>query len=315
MKSTTAAVLVTAANASLYGESDLNHTCVLDTPYLSCSANANPARVDSCCVETYGGLVVQTQFWNTYTGLESQGQLLPADTWGIHGLWPDFCNGSYTQYCDLSRQYDPSPSPNTTSGLANGTAVPRYTGPNVATFIEAFGKYDLLAYMNQYWVNQGAPNTDFWAHEFSKHATCYSTFDVPCYGPEYVEHQDVIQFFETVILYYMARPTYGWLAAHGIYSSNSTNYTLSAMEGALQKEYGAVPYLGCTGPRYNETAAGKGSNDTGYTILDEVWYYNRVYGRVQNGQSVHVNQTGSSSCAKAPNAIMYPLRSSGSVAQ
>lgn len=116
---------------------------------------------------------------DTYTGLEAEGQLIPPETWTLHGLWPDFCNGSYTQYCDLSRQFDPSPSPNTTNGLANGTIVPTYTGPGVNTFIRTFGKYDLLAYMNKYWVNQGASNEGFWAHEFSKHATCYSTFDVP----------------------------------------------------------------------------------------------------------------------------------------
>jgi hypothetical protein len=32
--------------------------------------------------------------------------------------------------------------------------VPPYTGPNVGTFVEALGKYDLLAYMNKYWINQ-----------------------------------------------------------------------------------------------------------------------------------------------------------------
>jgi ribonuclease T2 len=72
-----------------------------ETPYLSCSRHANPAFTDSCCTETFGGLVLSTQFWDTYTGLEAEGQVLPRDTWTLHGLWPDFCNGSYTQYCDL----------------------------------------------------------------------------------------------------------------------------------------------------------------------------------------------------------------------
>jgi ribonuclease T2 len=48
---------------------------------------------DSCCNVAPGGLVLQTQFWDTYTGLESQGQLLPQGSWGIHGLWPDNCDG------------------------------------------------------------------------------------------------------------------------------------------------------------------------------------------------------------------------------
>jgi hypothetical protein len=108
--------------------------------------------------------------------------------------WPDFCDGSFTQYCDLSRQYDPKPSPNVT----DGHAVPPYTGPGVDTFIEAFGRYDLLHFMNKYWINQGDTNAHFWAHEFSKHATCFSTYDTKCYK-SYVQHEEVIDFFEVCL--------------------------------------------------------------------------------------------------------------------
>ena len=143
---------------------------------LSCSSRANPRSIDSCCAETFGGLFLSTQFWSTYTGLESQGQLLPPNAWTLHGLWPDFCNGSYTQYCDLNRQFDPAPSPNTTNGLPNGmlmdasdflgrlrvlmvipgTVVPAYTGPNIAQLIAPFDRYDLLDYMNRY-AERAAP--------------------------------------------------------------------------------------------------------------------------------------------------------------
>jgi ribonuclease T2 len=130
--------------------------------------------------------------------------------------------------------------------------------------------------MNKYWINQGAPNTDFWAHEFSKHATCYSTFDVPCYGPEYVEHQEVPEFFETAIKYYQRLPTYEWLSAQGIKPSNRTTVALTDLQSALVKGYGALPYIGCSGPRWNETSAGKGSKDNGRTQISEVWYYFHV---------------------------------------
>ncbi|KAF2152265.1 ribonuclease T2 [Myriangium duriaei CBS 260.36] len=311
-----AAAFATAATASLYGESNCNHTCALtnSASILSCSAAADPSKVDSCCVETFGGLFVSTQFWSTYTGLESQGQLLPAAQWTLHGLWPDFCNGSYTQYCDLNRQYDPTPSPNTTNSKPDGTPVPPYKGPGVDTFIKEFGRYDLLDWMNRYWINQGAPNADFWAHEFSKHATCYSTFDVPCYGPHYVPHQEVVEFYQTAITYYRRRPTYDWLAAAGIRPSNSTTYSLSDMQAALRKGYGALPYVGCTGPRYNSTEAGKGSTDNGRTIVDEMWYYLHIYGRPQDGHGVPIDATGSvSSCATTKGALTYPLRSAGSI--
>ena len=51
------------------------------------------------------------------------------------------CNSSFDQYCDLSRQYDPAPSP---AKLPDGTVVPAYKGPGVDTFVEQFGRQDLL---------------------------------------------------------------------------------------------------------------------------------------------------------------------------
>ncbi|KAF2140954.1 uncharacterized protein K452DRAFT_288348 [Aplosporella prunicola CBS 121167] len=311
----TASVLfVGIASASLYNQSSANHTCLFTPPFTSCSANANPLKVDSCCVETYGGLLLTTQLWNTYTGLEDEGQLLPKDSWGLHGLWPDFCNGSYTQYCDLSRQYDPEPSPNTTNSKPDGNPVPPYTGPTIDTFIKAFGKHDLLAWMTKYWIAQNQPNTAFWAHEFSKHATCYSTFDVPCYGPQYVAHEEVVDFLETAIRWYQKAPTWAWLVDAAITPSNHTTYSLADVQTALTARWGAVPYLACSGPRFNETALGNGTLDAGFTALSEVWYYSHVRGRPQDGDAVPVNATGSNTnCAKAPGAIHYYERTPGSV--
>ncbi|OQV02725.1 hypothetical protein CLAIMM_07870 [Cladophialophora immunda] len=308
--------LVSAVQASLYGESNQNHTCILEPAVLSCSPGATPDQVDSCCTETFGGLLLSTQFWNTYTGLEAQGQKLPPNSFTLHGLWPDECDGSFGQYCDLARQYDPAPSPNTTNGLPNGTVVPPYTGPNIGTFLEPFRRYDLLDWMNKYWINQGGPNHDFWGHEFSKHATCYSTFDLPCYGPEYVEHEDVLDFFQTAIKYYKRLPTWEWLNEAKIVPSNSTTYTLRDIQGQLAKKYGAVPYVGCTGPRYNTTAEGIAANstDSGRTVISEVWYYMHVVGRPQDGNSIPVNATSpNTTCAKAKGAIHYYEPTPGSV--
>jgi ribonuclease T2 len=54
----TVAVLLQGVAAGLYGESTSNHTCALVNPLLSCSAGAQANLTDSCCVETFGGLVV-----------------------------------------------------------------------------------------------------------------------------------------------------------------------------------------------------------------------------------------------------------------
>jgi ribonuclease T2 len=94
-----------------------------------------------------------------------QGQKLPKSSWTIHGLWPDNCDGSYEQYCDLSRQYDPEPSP---KQFPNGTLIPAWNGTSVDKFILEFGRIDLLDYMNKYWIAQNQPNPTIWAHEFAK---------------------------------------------------------------------------------------------------------------------------------------------------
>ncbi|KFH47797.1 Ribonuclease Trv-like protein [Hapsidospora chrysogenum ATCC 11550] len=292
--------LAQLAAAGLYpGISKENHTCVLSDPILSCSEGADPSQVDTCCVETYGGLVLQTQYWNTYTGLESKGQLLPQYEWTIHGLWPDFCNGSYTQYCDLSRQYDPEPYPNTTNGEPDGTPVPPYKGEPIDRWFEPNGKTDVLEYMKKRWVGLGQPSWILWAHEYSKHATCFSTFQEECY---------------TTIAYYRTLPSWGWLSAASIRPSNTTAYSLSSIQGALTQGFGELPFVGCGGPKYNETEAGRGSDDNGGTVLNEIWYYYHVYGASQRNQGVRVPAPDSfrTTCAKAKDAIWYYERTEGS---
>lgn len=175
--------------------------------------------------------------------------------------------------------------------------------------------------MNTYWLSQTGPNHDFWGHEFSKHATCYSTFDVPCYGPEYRKHEDVVDFFETAIGYYKQLPTWAWLAKHDILPRNSSSglggYSLKDFEDALTQEYGAVPYLGCSGPRFNETDAGRASNatDSGRTELDEVWYYMHVYGRPQDHRPVPVDRVGVSGCTNATGGVQYYERTASGPGQ
>jgi ribonuclease T2 len=139
---------------------------------------------------------------------------------------------------------------------------------------------------------------------------------VPTQGPKVNEHDDLFQFFETVIAYYKVLPTWGWLSASDIRPSNETSYSLSNIQAALTHGYGVVPFIGCGGPKYNQTEAGKGSLDNGGTQLNEVWYYYHVYGSPQRNQGLRVpaDVSGSSvsSCAKAPGAIWYYERASGS---
>lgn len=117
-------------------------------------------------------------------------------------------------------------------------------------------------------------------------------------------------------MYYENLPTYGWLSARDIRPSNTTTYSLADLQHALSKGFGALPYIGCSGPRYNATAAGHGTLDNGFTVISEAWYYHHVYGKVQRGQGLPVNASingGSvSNCAKAAGALHYYERTPAS---
>ncbi|OCF71019.1 hypothetical protein I204_08255 [Kwoniella mangroviensis CBS 8886] len=284
--------------ASTRAWSSDNHTCALTNPIYSCENTT--AIVDTCCTPTEG-LVLITQFWDSYTGLEDQGSALPKDSWTIHGLWPDRC-----QYCDLSRQYDPAPSPKTTTGKPDGTPVPAWQGGDVITpLLEKYGKYDLLAFMQKFWKSQNSPDWTFWQHEFSKHATCFTTYDVgfngspDCYGTLYENSTEasIIDFLESVVKAQIQYPTYQWLEEAGIVPSNETSYKINDIQDVLTNASGAEPYLGCTGPTRQ--------------VLAEVWYYTHSYGRPQDGILKPIDQTTKSNC-NATEPVWYYERTVGS---
>lgn len=154
--------------------------------------------------------------------------------------------------------------------------MPKWEGETIDVWLEELGREDLVAWMSENWIARDQPNSELWAHEFSKHATCFSTFDLPCYGPKYVEHEEIVDYFDTAIKYFLREPTYEWLEKAEIVPSNETAHSLKDFEETLAEAYGAVPYVGCSGPRYNETEEGKGSADSGRTELGEVWYFSWV---------------------------------------
>lgn len=71
-------------------------TCSHSKTILSCSPES--LNADPCCTES-AGLLLLTQLYNWNPGLG------PSDSWTLHGLWPNFCNGSYPASCDTSREY------------------------------------------------------------------------------------------------------------------------------------------------------------------------------------------------------------------
>ncbi|GME74786.1 unnamed protein product [Ambrosiozyma monospora] len=114
-------------------------SCPSNSP-LSCSTSSSS---DSCCFESPGGVLLQTQFWDydPATG--------PEDAFTLHGLWPDLCDGSYKQYCDNSMTIDSAES-----------------------VLNDFGESDLLSKMQEVWKDYKGNDDDLWTHEFNKHGTC-----------------------------------------------------------------------------------------------------------------------------------------------
>ncbi|KAH9812968.1 ribonuclease T2 [Teratosphaeria destructans] len=185
--------------------------CPASAP-LSCH-NTTAIR-DKCCTEVQGQ-VLQVQLWDTdpATG--------PSDHWGIHGLWPDFCDGSYTSYCDESRQYT-----------------------NISCILESYGKYDLLAYMREFWKNDNGDDEEFWQHEWGKHGTCYTTLQPSCF-PHYTPQEEVVAFFEQVVHQFDRLPTYTYLAAAGILPSTTETYTNARIMAALNAARGVNATIEC----------------------------------------------------------------------
>jgi len=58
--------------------------CPADLPF---SCHNTTAIDNTCCFESPGGLILQTQFWDTNPASG------PNNSWTIHGLWPDNCDG------------------------------------------------------------------------------------------------------------------------------------------------------------------------------------------------------------------------------
>ena len=74
-----------------------------------------------------------------------------------------------------SFRFDPVPGPNYTQGWNPRETVEPFTGGDISTpTLQYFGKYDLLAWMNKYWVSNAGDNYVFWQHEFSKHGVSLS---------------------------------------------------------------------------------------------------------------------------------------------
>jgi len=215
---------------------------------LSCSSNA----AGTCCFEAPGGLILQTQFWDTSpeTG--------PTDSFTIHGLWPDNCDGTFEEDCDPSRDYTDI------SGLL--------TAQNATTTLD---------FMNDFWLNDpdDGSNEELWEHEWATHGTCYSTLQVDCLPSGSPTGAEAVAFFEQVVTLFQGLPTYQWLANEGITPSSTETYTYAELVAALKAQSGVEPQLECDG-----------------SDLSEVYWYHFLSGSVIDGSFELITSPFTGSC-------------------
>ncbi|KAG9308173.1 ribonuclease T2-like protein [Chiua virens] len=191
---------------------DISSGCPTSGP-VSCQTST---VANTCCTEYPGGLLLQTQFWDTNV----RGS--PQDSWTIHGLWPDNCDGTYIENCDPSRAY------------------------NIRELLGQQGGESTLNYMEQFWLNADGSNEHLWNHEWATHGTCYSTLSPSCLPSGSLEGAEAVSYFETIVQLFQNLPTYTWLANAGITPSHDREYTLSEILDALEQGAGYKPAVGCS---------------------------------------------------------------------
>ncbi|KAF9887559.1 ribonuclease T2-like [Aspergillus nanangensis] len=225
-------------------------SCPTDVPF---SCNNSTSVSDTCCFNSPGGALLLTQFWDTdpATG--------PTDSWTLHGLWPDNCDGSYEQFCDSSREYS-----------------------NITAILQEQGRDDLLSYMKTYWPDWEGDDETFWEHEWNKHGTCISTIEPSCYT-DYTAQQEVGDYLAKAVDLFKGLDTYKALADAGITPDESKTYDLSDIESALAKlNGGSKPSVSC---------------DDG--ALNQAWYFFNVKGNLIDGEYKPTDPLSDSNCPKS----------------
>ncbi|KAI9296297.1 ribonuclease T2 [Neoconidiobolus thromboides FSU 785] len=174
---------------------------------------------DTCCTPYYGLVVLALQWFPT---------LGPKDEFTIHGLWPDFCNGTYapSKGCDSNRMYIES--------------------------LEGFVKQEasLTEELNKYWGSYKGDNPGFWTYEWGKHGTCVTTLDPKCYGDKYQPGQEVIEYFKKVLQLRKEYDLYKVFKQSGLVPGNT--YSLQQFEDALYKQYKIKAMFDCKNKKLNE---------------------------------------------------------------
>jgi len=130
-------------------------------------------------------------------------------SWVIHGLWPNYWNGTWPQFCCNTDPFDVK---------------------QVAS---------LETELNVKWPNLEYNQTSesFWAHEWDKHGTC---------APQSKKLVGELEFFTATLSLYDTTPLGKWLSASGINPDDATTLTEANVLAAIQKNLPFKIELDCT---------------------------------------------------------------------
>jgi hypothetical protein len=101
---------------------------------------------------------------------------------------PDLCDGTYPQFCNYAPTYG-----------------------SITSILEDAGQTELLEYMRTYWLPDRGSAEHFWEHEWRKHGTCINTLAPGCYGDDYREGDEVVDFFTRAVEIFKVRWHSSWL--------------------------------------------------------------------------------------------------------
>ncbi|KAH6798072.1 ribonuclease 1 [Perilla frutescens var. hirtella] len=129
----------------------------------------------------------------------------PAAEFGIHGLWPNYKDGTYPSNCDPNNSYDQSKIS------------------------------DLISQMQNDWPTLACPSSSgstFWSHEWDKHGTCAeSILDQHSYFKSALNLKSQIDLLQI-------------LQSAGI-NPDGGSYSLSSIKSTIQSATGYTPWIEC----------------------------------------------------------------------
>ncbi|KAJ3142089.1 ribonuclease T2-like [Geranomyces variabilis] len=222
------------------------HGCPSKALACTTPSGDNSTSYDGCCVPNQG-LFVYSQNWTmgycqnpNNTCAETTLRALPKNQFTLHGLWADYCDGTYETSplgCDPARRDD-----------------------NAKATVDKLAPKSLREEMEKVWLAADGDYNWFWSHEWNKHGTCVSTLNPKCFTKP-SPSQDVLAFFRASLNLRPRFNLYKIFASQGVVPSTTHAYNFTDFQAALKAETGFEGAFQCT------------KNANGTAFLSEVWTY------------------------------------------